>query len=162
LIASGGGAVLGGVLVEALGWRSAFYIILPFIVICIITQYLLIPSKPMTGSWKAKMASIDYIGSLLILTATVFLLVGLVRGGSDVPWASPSILAPLVLFPVLVAAFIVWESKFGALPVVPMSLFRNATVTSLHLSTMASFAAHFISKPFLREHILTTHPDILP
>lgn len=138
--------MLGGVLVETLGWRSAFYIILPLIVVCILTQWWLIPSKPMTGSWKTKMASVDYVGSILILAATVFLLVGLVRGGSDAPWTSPSILAPLILFPVLAAGFVVWESKFAVLPLVPMSLFRNATVISLHLSTMASFAAHFISK----------------
>ena len=75
MLAQASGPLLSGVLVEHLSWRACFWILLPVIALAAVLQYLYIPSKATTGDWKAKLRSIDYLGSFLMLTATVMLLV---------------------------------------------------------------------------------------
>lgn len=49
---------------------------------------IFLPSKPVSGDTKAKLAAIDYGGSIASLTATVLLLMGLTWGGVTYPWKS--------------------------------------------------------------------------
>lgn len=69
------GPLLGSALTTALNWRATFWVMLPVIGLVIVLQVILIPAKRMRGNWKAKLASVDYMGTLLCLASLVLLLV---------------------------------------------------------------------------------------
>ena len=70
--------MLGAVLVKEVSWRATFYLLLPFIAGTAALQMWLLPAKKVTGDWKMKVRSIDYVGCTLSLVATTLLLVRIV------------------------------------------------------------------------------------
>lgn len=58
---------------------------LPLIALAFCLQLVYIPSKRTSGAdWRVKLRSIDHGGCFLSLAFTLLLLVGLLRGGSEV------------------------------------------------------------------------------
>ena len=70
--------MLGAVLIKEVSWRATFYLLLPFIAGTAALQMWLLPAKKVTGDWKMKVRSIDYVGCILSLVATTLLLVRIV------------------------------------------------------------------------------------
>ena len=52
------------------------------------------------------------------------------------PWASAHVLVPLILGVVIFVVFIVWEAKYAKLPIIPVHIFKNKTVTGVYIVTM--------------------------
>lgn len=98
----------------------------------------------MAGDWKAKLAAIDYVGCVLALAGTTLLLVGILRGGIEVPWSDASTIVPMIIAMLCFIAFALWEVKGARIPVVPLRLFCIPTVAGVHLATLASQAAAFV------------------
>ncbi|MED2975105.1 MFS transporter, partial [Fictibacillus sp. B-59209] len=64
-----------------LGWRWCFYVNVPFGLLSIVT--LAIALKESKSDFKPK---VDYLGTLLLVSSTVLLLLGLEWGGKDYAW----------------------------------------------------------------------------
>lgn len=148
----GFGGVFGGWLNDSAGgwvdgfagWRWAFLIQVPFVVVSGIMIFFLV-KIPVQESSRPSLKRVDFLGAALIILALVLLLLGLNTGGNQLPWKSPYIIASLVLSLVFLAIFIYVEDKVAAEPMIPVRLAARRTVLAACLanwfSTMAVFLA---------------------
>ncbi|KAI0391431.1 major facilitator superfamily transporter [Xylariaceae sp. FL0594] len=146
-ICYGAGAMLGGVfggLINdhaALGWRLAFLVqVPPVLVSAVLVAYLVhVPPKV---SGKSYLARIDFTGALTLITFLVLLLLGLNAGGNLVPWIHPLPLTALPLSVVALVFFIIWESR-AAQPVIPVRLLFHRTVFAACMTNMLCCMVQF-------------------
>lgn len=122
------GAALGGLLCDKLGWRGAFYVQLPPILILFVLAIASTPTglgpnlalKERKTAWQA-MKTFDYWGSILLTSAVSFFIVGLNLGGNILSWSHPVVIVSLVLF-VVSALFFIWVERKAERPVMPMEI----------------------------------------
>ncbi len=146
------GPIVGGFLVEHLGWRSIFFINLPIgmIGICLCSK-VLEKDVPTSG------ARIDLRGALLLfsfLTSLLLFLHGVARGSNLLPW----IWFFLSLFSF--GLFIIAEIRSPS-PLVDLKLFRRRLfISSLGASCLSFWmgAAHTFVIPFFLQNILEFSP----
>lgn len=125
------GPLVGGTVTDHLGWRWLFYLTLPIGVaaFAFILRYLHLPRAAQHGR-------VDLAG---ILTLTPGLVIGLLAttwGGNDYAWDSPVIIGMYAVAAVLLAAFVVVETRVEE-PLLPMHLLTRPVIA---LSITASFA----------------------
>lgn len=111
------GLVLGGVLTATLGWRSIFWINLPFGSFATLWAYL----KLKELSVKTKGERPDFIGMVLFATGLSFTLLGLVFG-SITGWAVSEV-GLLVFGLILIIMFAYAETRIRT-PMMDLSLFK--------------------------------------
>ena len=115
-IAAATGPALGGLLVEALGWRAVFLVNLPIVVLTLIAGALVM------GESRDRTSRLPDLLGVLLLGAGVALLAWGIVGG-ETSWTAPSTVARLVGGLVLLAGF-AWRSGRVATPLVEPALFR--------------------------------------
>ncbi|KAL1868280.1 hypothetical protein Daus18300_006004 [Diaporthe australafricana] len=131
-ICYGSGAMLGGVFGgfindnSSRGWRLAFLVQVPVIVMSGLLVFFLVKVPPKASN-KSYISRIDFVGAFLTVAFLVVLLLGLNAGGNLVAWTDPLVLTTLPLAFVLLAGFVLWESR-AALPIIPVRLLVNRTV----------------------------------
>ncbi|RFU23497.1 MFS transporter [Geodermatophilus marinus] len=148
-VATVGGPLVGGVLVDTswLGWRSVFYVGVPFGALALVllqrTLHLPVTRRPVP---------IDYLGAAFLTAGVSALLIWVTLAGDAFPWWS----LPTALFLVggasAVAAFVVTELR-AAEPVVPLRLFRDRTTTLAVVASIAIGVAMFGSSVFLGQYL---------
>lgn len=112
------GPVLGGILVEALGWRSIFAVNLPIGLAGLWMTWRHLPESP-----PSILRSLDPVGQGFAITALASLTAALI----NVPHAGSSAAAPLagaLAFLVAAAGFLLTESIVRN-PMLPLGLFRH-------------------------------------
>lgn len=116
------GALGGGVLTSLLGWEWVFFVNVPLVVIALVaTPWLL------TGDRNPLVTSgFDLPGALLATAGATLVVFGLVNG-PEVGWATPSGGAALAAGVLVLALFVLVESR-TADPLVPLRLFANRHV----------------------------------
>jgi EmrB/QacA subfamily drug resistance transporter len=146
------GPILGGFLVEHLGWRSVFFINVPIGAIGI---YL--SSKVLENALPAGKARLDLLGGLLIFLFLTFLLLFLdriTRGPGPLLWVWLSLLL------LCLGLFILVELR-SSFPLVELKLFRRRLFVSSLGASFLSFwtgAAHTFVMPFFLQDILGFSP----
>lgn len=111
------GPVLGGLLVETLGWRWVFFVNLP---VCALGAVLTLLVTPPTAA-KPKVP-FDLPGQALAVAAVSLLVGGLIEGGHR-GWGGAPLLALLAGL-VLAAAFVLFERR-AKHPAMPLGVFRK-------------------------------------
>ena len=129
----GAGPVLGGVLVETIGWRSIFWVNVPIGIAAIVLAALFVPES------KADRARrIDPVGQVLVVVALVSLTYAIIEapraGGSVVIWALP------VLCLVSVVAFVRYEARRED-PLIDLAFFRSIPFSGATLTAVFAFGA---------------------
>lgn len=131
------GPALGGVLLETLGWRSVFWINVPFGLAGAIAGWLVLPQTVRLADDKR----FDWRGALLIAPALAALMVALNEAHR---WGllSPLLIGTALLAVILMALF-VWAERRAAPPLVDLNLFRSAAFASGNLAGLLVYAALF-------------------
>jgi EmrB/QacA subfamily drug resistance transporter len=129
------GPPLGGLLIDTLSWRVAFWINVPIAVIAVWLTYRHVPeSRDETAR-----GGIDWAGALAATLGFGAVTFGLIEAGeASVPlWQS---IGAIVLGVALVAAFVAIEWR-ATNPVMPPMLFRNRVFTGGNIVTVLLYGA---------------------
>ncbi|MCD9144411.1 MFS transporter [Streptomyces albireticuli] len=136
--AGGGvGLILGGVFTEYLNWRWTFFVNIPFAVVAAAGAIAVI-HEPAEGRNPSKL---DIPGVVLSTLGLVSLVYGFTRAESD-GWTSGSTVAMFIAAGVLLAAFVVVESKVKA-PLLPLRVLTERNRAGVYLSLGLAAIAMF-------------------
>ncbi|MEV7806353.1 DHA2 family efflux MFS transporter permease subunit [Microbispora sp. NPDC088329] len=139
-LSSAGGPIIGGLLVENVSWQSVFFINVPVGVVALVFGlWALRESKAKT------LSKVDWLG-VVLLSGAMFALVWAIIKAPEWGWGDAKTLGFLVAAVVVGGAFLFWQSKASE-PLLPLSLFRNASVSIgtvlMILMSFAMFGAMF-------------------
>ena len=133
--------VICGFLVHNLGWRSMFYFVIPFLVLCIILMIFKIPQE-----WKTyEKDKIDKVGSMIYGIGILAFIYGFTT------LTTQTGLIITVLGIVLLIIFGAYELRQKS-PVFNMNLFRNAKFTSSNIAALCSYIAVMVVTTILNYH----------
>ncbi len=161
------GVVVGGLLIDGIGWRSVFFVNVPIGIALIAAAPALIAESRLARPAGAP-RRFDLPGALLGTGGLLALVFGIVRT-QVLGWGAVEVVACLAAGVVLLSLFIAVEAR-SADPLVPMSLFRargmrNSTL-ALALNGAAFLAMFFLTAIFLQqvrgESALGTGIELLP
>jgi EmrB/QacA subfamily drug resistance transporter len=143
------GLVIGGVLTEALGWRSVFLVNLPIGVLALAAAVRALPRDRGVGL----AAGADVPGAVLV-TAGLMLGVATIVQAPDRGWTSPWTLGAAVAAVALLAGFVLRQAR-AARPLLPLRMFRSRAVSGANGAQVFMVAAalgfQFLSALFLQQ-----------
>jgi EmrB/QacA subfamily drug resistance transporter len=150
-VLSGGGTagvLLGGVLTDALSWEWIFLVNIPVGIAVIALSLALLPSDRRT----AASGRLDIAGAVTV-TASLMLAVYAIVNGNETGWTSAETLGLLAAAAVLLAIFLVIESRVSS-PLMPLGLFRLRNLSTANavgvLMAGAMFGWFFLSALYLQ------------
>jgi EmrB/QacA subfamily drug resistance transporter len=129
------GPVLGGLLVDGLGWEWIFFVNVPVGVVAAVLAFRLVPTLP------THVRRFDLLGVLLSAVG-MFLLVFGIQDGETFDWgtiAGPvSVWTLIVAGVVVLALFVFWQARNRAEPLVSLTLFRdrNFSLANIAICTL--------------------------
>ena len=132
-IAAGGGAVgllLGGLLTDTLSWRWVFFINLPIGIVAFILAARYVEN---TRS-DERPETVDIAGATTVTSGLLVLVYDIVKA-QQYGWTSGRTLGLFVVAAVLLAAFVVIESRSKA-PLIRLGIFRRRSLTGANLSML--------------------------
>jgi EmrB/QacA subfamily drug resistance transporter len=116
------GPAVGGFIVDNASWRWVFLVNLPVGGIALAVISITMPRRaPQTAH------PIDWLGAGVLAAGVGSLLLGLVWGGKDYPWASVHVISALVLAAAFLTVFGIVERR-AAEPILPFDILRNPIV----------------------------------
>jgi len=118
-VASVGGPLLGGVIVQQVSWHWIFYVNLPVGLVALAVVGSTLPATAARGR-----PSIDYLGAALLAGGLSAIVLVTSLGGTTWAWGSAQVVAVGALGLALIGAFVLVERR-AAEPVLPPSLMRN-------------------------------------
>jgi EmrB/QacA subfamily drug resistance transporter len=130
------GPLIGGALVDSLGWQSIFYVNVPVgLVAIVITQLKLRESRDPDAT------GVDWLGVATFSAALFALVFALVRGNHE-GWGSTLIVALFAASALLLLAFVAVELRVRQ-PMLPLGLFRRPAFTGVQIAAFAVSSSLF-------------------
>lgn len=163
-LGAGIGGVFGGLVSARFGWRSAFNMQVPAILMSnlLVAWYTPETSPVLVRSLEnddndnsaagrpklyEQLKRLDIFGSTTLVICLVFLMLGITEGGRTYPWSHPLIILCLGVALVFAGLFILVELYVAREPTLPMSLFKHRTIVASSLTnlfmTMSVYAVLF-------------------
>ncbi|WP_232234651.1 MFS transporter [Actinoplanes sp. N902-109] len=128
------GPLLGGVLVETLGWRSIFWVNVPVGLAAIVLCAIFVPE-----SRAARARGLDPVGQLLVLVLLATVTFGIIEGPSA-GWSAPQIVACFAAGAVALALLVPYEKKRTD-PLLDLNVFRSVPFTGATVIAVCAFGA---------------------
>jgi EmrB/QacA subfamily drug resistance transporter len=133
-VATIAGPLLGGVLVDNLGWQWIFMVNVPIGVVGFVLAILFVPGRQQRNRHR-----FDVLGTVLFSLGLLAIVFG-VQNGQQYDWGAvwgpigiPEIIGIGV---VLLIAFVVWQRVNRNEPLLPLSLFGNRTFSAVNLANV--------------------------
>ncbi|CAM4091064.1 MFS transporter [Tsukamurella strandjordii] len=145
------GPLVGGILIESLGWRSVFWINLPICALAVVLTFLVVPE-----SKAARIRPVDPWGLVLAVAVVFTLVFGLIEE------------QPLVFLgtAAALAAFVLHERRHPS-PFLDLRFFRSIPFSAATLTAVCAFAAFgaflFTMSMYLQEtrHLSAVHAGLM-
>ncbi|SEB81325.1 drug resistance transporter, EmrB/QacA subfamily [Paramicrobacterium humi] len=141
------GPILGGLLVDGLGWEWIFFINLPIGVVAFIMAWRLVPALT-THAHK-----FDILGVVLSAVGMFLLVFGIQEGQSyewGQIWGPISVWSLIIAGAVVLAAFVVWQRLTRGEALLPLELFRDRNFSLGNtVITTVGFAITSMSLPLI-------------
>ncbi|MEU1782801.1 DHA2 family efflux MFS transporter permease subunit [Streptomyces abikoensis] len=133
-ISMAAGPIIGGTLVESVGWRSIFWINVPVGLAALVMTLRYVPESRATRPRR-----FDPAGQLLMIVLLASLTYGIIEGRAA-GWGSPEIVGCFTLSVAALAALIVHENRRFE-PLIEPRLFRSAPLAGATATAVCAFAA---------------------
>jgi EmrB/QacA subfamily drug resistance transporter len=128
------GPVLGGALVDSVGWRGVFWVNIPVGIAAIVLTALFVPE-----SRAARARRPDPFGQIFIIALLGSLTYAIIEGPND-GWGSPRILTFSVVAVAALAAFLIYEPR-RAEPLIDIRFFRSLPFSGATLIAVSALLA---------------------
>jgi EmrB/QacA subfamily drug resistance transporter len=128
------GPIVGGLLVETVGWRGIFWVNLPVGAAAIILAAVFVPE-----SRAARARPADPLGQVLVIVTLAALTYGIIEGPAS-GWTSPEILGCFAASLAALVALIGYEPR-RADPLIDLRFFRSAPFSGATAIAVCAFAA---------------------
>ena len=128
------GPVIGGALVDSVGWRGVFWVNIPVGIAAILLTALFVPE-----SKAARARRPDPIGQILIIAMLGSLTYGVIEGPSY-GWGSARILAFFAVTVIAVIAFLIYEPRRED-PLIDIRFFRSLPFSGATLTAVSAMSA---------------------
>jgi len=147
-VSMGLGPVLGGFLVDSVGWRYVFLVNVPIgLVACVLTA-LFVPN-----SRAERPRRVDPVGQLLVIIGLASLVYAIIEGQAD-GWTSTLIVSLFIVAIVAFAALVRYERRIAE-PLLDFRFFRSAPFAGASALAVCAFAAFggflFLNTLYLQE-----------
>jgi EmrB/QacA subfamily drug resistance transporter len=128
------GPVIGGALVESVGWRGVFWVNIPVGLAAIVLTARLVPESKAPRARRP-----DPVGQALLIVMLGSLTYAIIEGPAD-GWHSPEIMSLFAVAVAAVASFVGYEARRTE-PVLDPRFFRSAPFAGAVLTAISAFAA---------------------
>jgi EmrB/QacA subfamily drug resistance transporter len=128
------GPVIGGTLVDSVGWRAVFLVNVPVGAVAILATYRFVPE-----SRAERPRRVDPVGQLLVIIGLASLTFGIIEG-PDRGWGSIEIVASLAAAVVAFAVLVRYELRRRE-PLLEVRFFRSAPFSGASAIAVCAFAA---------------------
>jgi EmrB/QacA subfamily drug resistance transporter len=136
------GPLVGGLLVDTIGWRVAFLVNVPVLAFALWVVFRHVSESRDRGT----SGRFDWLGSAVAAVAVGGLSFGLVRGGEH-DWQDPIAWASIVVGAVALIAFPILMATRPD-PLVPLSLFRSRAFVTINLATFFIYGALYVAMSY--------------
>ncbi|WP_372670695.1 MFS transporter [Amycolatopsis kentuckyensis] len=142
------GPILGGALVDALGWRAVFWVNVPIVVVAIAATLKFVPE-----SRAARGRRFDPVGQVLVVLALGSVVAAIIEARA-LGWTSPVILGLLALAALAVAALLRYEPR-RADPLLELRLFRSVAFSGAIVTALLALCGFgvflFVTTQYLQD-----------
>jgi len=129
------GPLVGGAVVEGASWQWIFWLNVPIGLVLLPTAWFRLTES------RGSAAKLDVPGLVLASLGLLGIVLGVVRG-NDHGWTSATVLPPIAVGALLLAAFIGWELRARE-PMLPLHLFRSRGFTLTNIASLLMFFGMF-------------------
>ncbi|MQS12743.1 MFS transporter [Streptomyces kaniharaensis] len=145
-LAIASGPLIGGSLAEHFSWQWIFWVNVP------VGLVLLPLAFRRLGESRGAERALDGPGTALVSLGMFGVVLGLIRGNPD-GWTSPLVLTALIAGGVLLAAFVGYERRYAAHPMLPMRLFRSRAFSAVNAASLLMYLGMFGSIFLISQHL---------
>jgi len=150
------GPVVGGFLVDMLGWRAVFFAVVPMGVFALLAAALVLRTGKRQATVARPSTGFDWGGAGLSSAALVAFLLSLTNA-HKLGWSSPAIIGGFLLAFALIGAFVWWEKRSPD-PMLDLRYFESGAfsmgVAARFFSFLGSSSVFFLMPFFLVQGLL--------
>src|SRR5437762_8578132 len=137
------GPLVGGLLVDTISWRSAFFINVPLVAVAAWATWRHVPESRDEHATR----SFDWVGAGIVALAVGGLAFGAIYGQQRA-WEDPVGYVLLALGVVATAALPFWM-RHAPSPLIPLGLFRSRNFTVTNISTLLIYGSLYVTFYYL-------------
>lgn len=142
------GPLLGGLLIEAFGWRAIFIVNVPLVAVAVLATVAVVRE-----SRSARGRHLDVGGALTGMAVLLALTFAFIEGGR-LDASSPAVIAAAAVAVILATSFVAVERRKGREAMIPLALFRRRAFTAANTAAatmnMCTLGTLFVLTLFLQ------------
>ncbi|KAL3455178.1 efflux pump antibiotic resistance protein [Aspergillus heterothallicus] len=138
------GGPIGGYLADTVGWRWSFLGQCPPTLLAMLLTWMLVPNVGAVGSGensRSKFGRIDFVGAILLASATLILLLPLELAGNSISWSHPLVIVLPLLSLATILLFIHVENDWATEPIFALRVLATRNIIFPNMINFCQAAA---------------------